>query len=64
MLIDTIWKKDNVYYRIRRRKDILQVLEDRKKELKKYIKANLLLFRKEPEKTLVSIAKYYQNLTN
>lgn len=56
-------EKDNVYYRIRKRKDILQVLEDRKKELKKYIKANLLLFRKEPEKTLVSIAKYYQNLT-
>jgi len=57
-------KKGEVYHRIRRKKDILNILSERKKELRKYLRANLFLFRKNPENTLVAVAQYYESLIN
>ncbi len=57
-------KKGDVYHRIRRKKDILNVLSDHKKELRKYLRSNLFLFRKNPENTLVAVAQYYESLVN
>lgn len=51
--------KDGNYKRVKSKKEILDVLEDRKTELKDFISKNKLDFRKDFEKALVQTAKYY-----
>lgn len=55
-------KKDGVYHRIRRRKDIWNVLREQKKPLRRYLRKNVLLFNQEPERTLVTAVNYYESL--
>ena len=57
-------KKAGRYYSIGSEGDFLDVLKDRKKELKKYIKDNKIKFRKQPEDAMVMLATYYDQLAN
>jgi hypothetical protein len=55
-------KKDGIFHRIRRRKDIWNSLREQKKPLRRYLRKNALLFNQEPEITLVTAVTYYENL--
>ncbi|WP_428328185.1 hypothetical protein [Mucilaginibacter sp.] len=58
-------KKDNVYYSIGSSQgSILNILKDKKKELRQYIRANDIAYRDNPEEAMVKIATYYDHLTN
>lgn len=62
--VDFYLKKNNVYYNITGKSELLKVLNDRKKEIEKYIRDEDLNYRKNPEEALVKIAAYYDRLTN
>jgi len=62
--IDYFLKKDDTYYGISGESSMLNVLKDHKKELQQYIKSTKLKFRKAPEEAMVTIATYYDHLTN
>lgn len=53
---------DEVFYPIRRKGTILKVLADKKKEIKSFMRSNLLYYRKNPEKVLVEVAQFYESL--
>lgn len=57
-------KKGNTYYKVNSSGDFVNVLKDKKKELKKYIKDNKLNFRHDPDKAMIMVASYYDHLTN
>jgi len=57
-------RKNNVYYSVGSQGSFLSVLKDKKAELKQYIRANKIKFRKTPEEAMVKIASYYDHLTN
>lgn len=57
-------KKDNSYHTINSQGALLDILKDKKKELKQYIKANKIRYRDNPEEAMVKIATYYDHLTN
>ncbi|MES2275671.1 MAG: hypothetical protein V4592_06590 [Bacteroidota bacterium] len=57
-------KKAGRYYQIDGESDMMAVLQDHKKELKKYIKDNKLKFKNGPEQSMVMLATYYDHLTN
>jgi len=57
-------KKGNVYHSVRGQGSVLDVFKDKKKELKKYIKANDIEFGASPEEAMVQIATWYDHLTN
>ena len=60
---DYYFRKNHVYYKISRQRELLSVLQDKKKELQQYIKANQIKFRSNPEAAMVKIATYYDHLT-
>jgi hypothetical protein len=53
---------DEVFYPIRRKRNVLKVLDDKKKEIKSFMRNNLLYFRKNPERVLVEVAQFYESL--
>lgn len=55
-------KKDGMYHRIRKKKSVLKVLYDHKKEVKSYIRQNNLLFKVNLDLQLVQVVKYYSSL--
>ena len=55
-------KKDQMIYRVRKMSSIVKVLEDRKKEVKSFIKKNQYRFRENPDIQLVEVVKYYDSL--
>ena len=56
--------KENTYYDISGKKDMLKVLKDKKPELEQYIKANNLSFKNEDmEPSMIKLANYYNQLT-
>jgi len=57
-------RKKNIYYSFSGKGSLLDVLKDKKKELKQYIRANQLNFSREPEEAMVKIASYYDHLIN
>lgn len=57
-------KKNNVYHSISSQGSLLDILKDKKKELKKYIKANKIAYRENPEDAMVKITTYYDHLSN
>jgi hypothetical protein len=57
-------KKNGRYFTISGEGDMLDVLQDRKKELKDYIKSNKIKYRNDPESFMVMLATYYDQLTN
>ncbi len=56
-------KRNNVYKSISSQGSLLDVLKDKKKELKQYIKANNIKYRDNPEEAMVKIATWYDQLT-
>ncbi|HEY2580309.1 MAG TPA: hypothetical protein VGI43_00795 [Mucilaginibacter sp.] len=57
-------RKNNVYYNINSEGELLDILKDRKKQLKNYLRANKIKFRKKPGPVLASVAAYYDSLSN
>jgi hypothetical protein len=57
-------RKNNIYSSIGGQRALLNVLKDKKKDLKKYIKANNIIFGDNPEEAMVKIATYYDHLSN
>ncbi|ASU36652.1 hypothetical protein [Mucilaginibacter xinganensis] len=57
-------KKDNIYRSVGGQGALLDILKDKKKELKKYIKTNNIVYRDNPEEAMVKIAAYYDQLSN
>lgn len=57
-------KKDKIYYSANSQGAVFKILKDKKKQLKQYLRANKLKFRKDPERILVLLAAYYDSLPN
>lgn len=57
-------KKGNKYYSVKNSSDFLKVLNDKKIELKKYVKDNKLDFRKNREASMIMLVSYYDKITN
>jgi hypothetical protein len=57
-------RKNNIYRSIGSQGALLDVLKDKKKELKKYIKANRIVYGDNPEEAMVKIITYYDRLSN
>jgi len=57
-------KKGGVYYEVNSRGKFLDVLQDKKKELKKYLKDNNISYGDNPELAMAALATYYDSLTN
>lgn len=55
-------KKDDKFYPIKSKGDLLDVFGDKKKEVQQFIKANDLSFRKERQNMLVKTTAYYDSL--
>jgi hypothetical protein len=55
---------DQQYYEAKNRKSILEILSDRKSELKSFLKLNKKRFKKDQEKELIEIVKYYNSIVN
>ncbi len=55
-------KKGAVYYNVNSQGKFFDVLKDRKKELKQYLKDNKIKFGDNPEQTMVVLATYYDHL--
>ena len=57
-------KKGDLYYDVNSRGKFFDVLKDKKKELKKYVKDNNISFGDNPEQVMTTLANYYDKLTN
>ncbi|MCG8309310.1 MAG: hypothetical protein MI975_18090 [Cytophagales bacterium] len=55
-------KKNGRYHKVRKKKTVLKVLVDRKKELKRFIRENHFLFKTNPDVQLVEVVKHYDSL--
>ena len=55
-------KKNEMFYRVKKKRAILKVLEDRKKEIKSFIRKNDFRFMIRPDNQLVEVVKYYDSL--
>jgi hypothetical protein len=56
-------RKNNTYFAVRSKKELLGILETRQPELQQFIKKNKLNFRKDMANALVRVAGYYDQLT-
>lgn len=52
------------FYEIKKRKSILEVLSDRKSEIKTFLKRNKSRFKNDHEKELIEAVKYYNSFLN
>ncbi len=60
---DYYLKKGDLYYNVNSQGRFLDVLKDKKKELKQYIKEHNMRFGDNPEHTMQVLAAYYESLT-
>ena len=51
--------KDGVYHSIKNRRSMLNLVGDKKKEIKKYLKKSKIKYSENPQLALVKIAEYY-----
>lgn len=56
-------KKDGRFYEIQNKKGFFKILKDKEKELKRYIKAQHLNYRKDKNYTLSNVVEYYNLIT-
>jgi hypothetical protein len=56
--------KSGKYYSVNNQGAFLDALKDHKKEVKQFIRANSIKFKKTPEQAMVAIAAYYDHLTD
>jgi len=61
---DYFIRKNNIYYSFSGQGALLDILKDKKKEIKKYLKENDIRYHTNPEEAMVKIASYYDHLTN
>ena len=54
--------KGGVYYPVKNQRSLLNVFASKKKELRTLIKKSELIFRKEPEKTVIAVTNYVNEL--
>ena len=57
-------KKNKVYQSFSSKGSLLDILKDKKKELKKYIKTNNIVYKDNPEEAMVKITAWYDHLSN
>jgi len=57
-------KKGQIYYTVNSKGQLLDVLSDKKKELKLYIKKNNIDFSDDRERALISVISYYDEISN
>jgi hypothetical protein len=57
-------KKGGLYHEVNSQGRFLDVLKDKKKELKQYLNDNKIRYRDNPERVMAMIAAYYDHLTN
>ena len=57
-------KKDQNYYEVKGKKSLLEVLADKKNEIKAFLKENRALFKKDHERQLVESVEYYNSMVN
>jgi len=63
-LTDYFLKKGGKYYNVNSQGKFFDVLKDKKKELKQYIKDNKIRYKDNPEHVMAALAAYYDHLTN
>jgi len=61
---DYFLKKGNIFYNVNSQGKFFDVLKDKKKELKQYLKDNKISFSDNRERAMVILAAYYDHLTN
>jgi hypothetical protein len=54
--------KNGIFFQVRSKRDVLNLLSDHKHELKQFASKNHLSFRKNMEKSIVTIAEFYDTL--
>jgi len=60
---DIYVQTNGIYTSVSSQSSILNVLKDKKKELKQYIKSNNISFRNNQEQAMIMVASYYDQLT-
>jgi len=55
-------KKDNTYYAVNSKRNVLKIFGDRKKEVQQYIRKNKLSYRKDRDNMLIKVTAYYDQL--
>ena len=55
-------RKNDAYYQVSSKRSVYKVLDDKKKQLRKYAAAHKLKFRKKREETILALVKYYSSL--
>lgn len=56
-------KLDNIYHYVKRKKNLLNIFKDKKNEIQQYMKSSQLNFKNDKERTLSSVAAYYDQIT-
>jgi hypothetical protein len=56
-------KKDNVFYTIDKKKDVLRLFKNKQKEIERYIDEEQLNFRKDKDNMLTKVVTYYDQFT-
>jgi hypothetical protein len=51
--------KDGIYYPVRNKEDILTAVKDRRKDVQQFLSGKELKYRKDPEKTIIAVAEFY-----
>jgi hypothetical protein len=54
--------RDGKYFQIGNQKHLVQVLKDRKKEVKRFIKDKKMIYHDNPEEMIVSVVSFYNQL--
>ncbi len=57
-------KKDGICYSIKNKRNLLDVLKDKKKDIQQYLKKISIKFKKDPETLMKLVAEYYDKTTN
>jgi hypothetical protein len=57
-------KKGTRYFRIKSKRDLPVIFQDRLKDMEHYIKKNHLKFRRDPDNTLIQSVRYYDFIRN
>jgi len=52
-------QKENMFYRVKSKKSVLDVFSDHKKDIRKYLKKNKIKFRQQREEAIHRIVMYY-----
>ena len=56
--------KEGVYYNLKNKRDLLNILNDKKKEIQQYFKKSKIKFEDNPEKAMIAAVEYCNRLIN